>query len=224
MLKFKLAVALIALSVSLSSWAAAEYHDNQGKIWRQPVETIGFTWNAIDALCATDGVAACGGTLSGWTWATQGQVFGLFNQFLPPTIQLSTVNPGVPTALFSFPFAYTTTFAMNGAPYLYYYAVSGWTATLNAQGEGIRGGYYEDGGPVSFSAGIGVNDPFAVDMLPGFLNETGIWLWKAAPTVVPIPAPFALFASGMMLLAPAARRRSARHVSRPGGVDRSSIN
>ena len=156
---------------------AAPYDDGHGKLWRQPVETLGYTWNHIASLCPTDGSTGCGGSLQGWTWATQQQTIDLFNRFLPPSHQLSVQIPGL-EAYVQTPFGYTTTFAMNGAPYSFFNAIRGWTSTLTVDGLGLRGTISDGGGPVSFYASLGVNDPFSVSQSPGYLNETGIWLWK----------------------------------------------
>lgn len=126
-------------------------------------------------------MTGCTGALQGWTWATQQQTIDLLNRFLPATHQMTVANPGF-EAYLQTPFAFTTTFAMNGAPYNWFNALRGWTATLTSDGQGIRGTYSEGGGPVSFYAGVGVNDPMSVTQFPGYLNETGIWLWKSNGT------------------------------------------
>ncbi len=156
---------------------AATYDDGHGKLWRQPAETLGYTWNHIETMCPTDGSTGCGGSLQGWTWANQQQMIDLFNRFLPPTHQLSVETPGI-EAYVQTPFGYTTTFAMNGAPYSFFNAIRGWTSTRTVDGLGLRGTISDGGGPVSFYASLGVNDPFSVSQSPGYLNETGIWLWK----------------------------------------------
>lgn len=169
--------ACLIVIVEASLLTAASYDDGHGKLWRQPAETLGYTWNHIETLCPTDGATECGGSLQGWTWATQQQTIDLFNRFLPPTHQLSVETPGI-EGYVSTPFGYTTTFAMNGAPYSFFNAIRGWTSTRTGDGLGLRGTISDGGGPVSFYASLGVNDPFSVSQAPGYLNETGIWLWK----------------------------------------------
>ncbi|MDZ4657671.1 MAG: hypothetical protein SH868_08835 [Bythopirellula sp.] len=174
--KFFVSCALVLLGAA--GLIAAPYDDGYGRVWRQPATTTGYTWNAVASLCPTDGMTGCGGALQGWTWANQQQTIDLLNRFLPDTHQMTVENPGF-EAYLQTPFAFTTTFAMNGAPYNWFNALRGWTSTLTTEGMGIRGTYSEGGGPVSFYAGVGVNDPFSVSQFPGYLNETGIWLWQS---------------------------------------------
>lgn len=166
------------LNILCTNLIAAPYDDGYGKLWRHPAETQGYTWNQVHSLCPTDGASGCGGALAGWTWATQIQTIELFNRFLPDGYHLTVENPGMEAYVDS-PFANTTVFAMNGAPYNFFYATRGWTSSLDSQGLGIRGTISQGGGPVSFYASITANDAFSVSQFPGYLNETGIWLWKS---------------------------------------------
>jgi hypothetical protein len=113
------------------------------------------------------------------------QVIDLFNQFLPEDYQLTTENPGRDVIVGS-PFAYTTVFAMNGAPYNYFNAARGWTSTRATDGRGIRGTISFGGGPVSIYGSISAHDPFSTTQNPGYLNEKGVWLWQT----VSIPGDF----------------------------------
>ncbi len=195
---FAVGLVVAVLSLCSSLVLAAPYNDGQGKLWRQPAETEGYSWNAVDSLCATDGITACSGVLDGWVWGTQQQVMHMFNTLLPASHQLSLANPGFEAAINS-PFAFTYFFAMNGAPYAYTNILSGWTSTLDEQGRGIRGTYSEGGNSVSFSAGIGVNDPFPANMVPSEFNSTGIWLFQLDPDFTPVPLPGAVWLLGAAL-------------------------
>src|SRR5689334_1714145 len=57
--------------------------DGSGKQWRQLYETTGLTCNQVAELCPRDGATACGGSLAGWTWATDTQVLGLLARYAP---------------------------------------------------------------------------------------------------------------------------------------------
>ncbi len=189
-------IAVLALISGLAN--AAPYNDGLGKIWRQPTETEGHTWNAVDSLCANDGITACSGVFEGWVWGTQQQVMDRFNTLLPPTHQLSLANPGFP-AFINSPFALTYFFAMNGAPYSFTNILSGWTSSLDEQGRGIRGTYPESSNSVSFFASIGANDPFPVNQVPFDFNSTGVWLFQVDPAYAPVPIPGAVWLLGPAL-------------------------
>lgn len=60
-----------------------EYIAADGKIWFQPDQFIGETWDSINAVCAggpCNGVVA-GYDMNGWTWATPADVASLANHY-----------------------------------------------------------------------------------------------------------------------------------------------
>ena len=78
--------ALVAFSCATAGFAQVAFTDSQGRQWRQVDSTTGHTWNAVAAVCPTDGVTPCSGVLGavqvdGWVWATQDDVLELFAEF-----------------------------------------------------------------------------------------------------------------------------------------------
>ena len=70
------------------------------KIWRPLKETLGFSFLDMATVCnQTTGV--CDGSLngvdfSGWTWASQDEVLGMFNEFIPGVFEdLDDANPAI---------------------------------------------------------------------------------------------------------------------------------
>src|SRR3954470_11072092 len=92
--------------------------DGAGKQWRQLYETTGLTWNQVAQLCPRDGESACGGSLAGWTWATDAEVIDLLSRYapeLPATSPASVSGPGyfLTAAGFLGELRWTTFFALT---------------------------------------------------------------------------------------------------------------
>ena len=84
-------ISLLALVFAIVvGWAPAsaatiDYTDALGNQWRDLNDTVNFSWDQIDAICANDGLTPCAGSIgtvdfSGWTWATRDQVRNLFRE------------------------------------------------------------------------------------------------------------------------------------------------
>ena len=75
-----------------------------GREWRELFETTGLSWSQVASVCPTDGATACSGTvggrnLTGWTWATAGQVRDLLDDHAPG---LATAEPPVVSGIDGF--------------------------------------------------------------------------------------------------------------------------
>ena len=76
-------VLLVPAAAFATSIAVAYVDPVTGWEWAQAAETVGFSWNEVQGVCATDGVTACNADLeavgfTGWVWATRDQVRDLF--------------------------------------------------------------------------------------------------------------------------------------------------
>lgn len=75
------------------------YTDSQGRQWRQVDLTLARSWFQVAAVCPTDGVTPCAGSLgpvdvTGWVWATREDVIELFAEWVP-AVQPSGEASGV---------------------------------------------------------------------------------------------------------------------------------
>lgn len=127
---------LAVLTIGLSSSACAQvaYVDTQGREWREVVGTTGRTWLQFEAVCPTDGITPCEGTLggldvTGWVWATDAQVTSLLAEFVPEIVNQPSLGgptyvlPAMGfTGIFDPTYEFYTTFGG-------YNFVGGWTAT-----------------------------------------------------------------------------------------------
>jgi hypothetical protein len=69
----------------LSNNVYATYVAADGKEWRQVTDTVNISWNSVSAVCSTT-TGVCSGSVgavdfTGWTWASQVDVLGLFTEF-----------------------------------------------------------------------------------------------------------------------------------------------
>ncbi len=133
------------LSVGAPTSTAAPTVD--GREWRELFETTGLSWSEVASVCPTDGETPCSGTvrgrnLTGWTWATAGQVRDLLDDHAPG---LTTADPPVVTGIDGFwggisflgVMRWTT---YSSSTYSYSESTSGWTAsTDDASGLPIGG-------------------------------------------------------------------------------------
>ena len=133
-------VALLAgtlVSVAAPTTTAAPTVD--GREWRELYETTGLSWSQVASVCPTDGATPCAGTvggrnLTGWTWATSGQVRDLLDDHAPG---LTTADPPVVSGIDGFwggisflgVMRWTT---YSSSTYSYYESTSGWTASKDA--------------------------------------------------------------------------------------------
>ena len=174
--------------------------------WRQPVETIGVTYNLMATRCDV-GTGACSGTLglidlNGWTWANRAQVHAMFEELIyPATTQfatdLTTFNQvdsaGIDAAIGAPNFLPTrqpgTLEEVNGI-------------TRTSNGALVWSPYLSD----VFAAGS--NDNAVLNATRGVSIPSaisGAWLYRTTP--VPLPAAAWLLLSGLGGIAALARRR-----------------
>jgi hypothetical protein len=93
-------IASLAATCATAAFAQSgviAFTDSQGRQWRQVDSTTGHTWNAVAAVCPTDGVTPCSGVLGvvqvdGWVWATQDDVLELFAEFTPAVAKSGVVS------------------------------------------------------------------------------------------------------------------------------------
>ena len=110
-----------------------------GREWRELFETTGLSWSQVASVCPTDGATPCSGTvggrnLTGWTWATAGQVRDLLDDYAPG---LATAEPPLVTGIDGFwasisflgVMRWTTS---SSSTYSYSESTSGWTASKDA--------------------------------------------------------------------------------------------
>ena len=167
-----------------------------GREWRELYETTGLSWTEVASVCPTDGATPCSGTvggrnLTGWTWATAGQVRDLLDDYAPG---LTTADPPVVTGIDGFwggisflgVMRWTTS---TSSTYSYSESTSGWTASKDAASGLPIGGFaaYSHqlaGSTATGSIGLGT----AADAAS---SVRGVWLWRpagvdyTAPVVTP---------------------------------------
>lgn len=137
-------ITTLAALCTLASTASAQlnYDDGHGKEWLQVNRFLNTSWNQIAAICPTDGVTPCSGSigatdLTGWVWASQNQVRTLFSYSVPEILTTPTLSgPAYMVSALVFmdsirpTWQYYTTFG----GYLY---TAGWTSTANESGTAI---------------------------------------------------------------------------------------
>lgn len=124
----------VALLASTIASAQIAYVDTQGREWRQVDGLVNVTWLQVEAICPTDGITPCAGSLagidlSGWVWANTDQVTELFAEFVPQIVgQPSLGGPSLvlPALFFFGSFAPTFEFYTTFGGYNY---LSAWTST-----------------------------------------------------------------------------------------------
>lgn len=119
--------AACSATTGLAQWNSVAYVDAQGRQWRQLDLTCGLSWNQVAAICPTDGVTRCTGTInnqsvSGWIWATRAQVQQLLAEMGAQTSDCSSGSAAT-GSVFSY-FNSTTNFDLLSVAH-------GWTATLS---------------------------------------------------------------------------------------------
>jgi hypothetical protein len=179
---------LIASAAALMPVLAADaaqvaFVDAQGRSWRQVTETIGYSWQAIAQRCPVDGTTACAGMLgsqdlTGWVWATDEQVAGLFEEFMPGITAAGSLSggncvlPGL--ALLGTFIPTSSTYTTFGASFY----IAGWSATTargnKAIAPEVAAGYQPNYGSFSLLPQASVTSTSAY---------RGAWLFK--PPVCP---------------------------------------
>jgi hypothetical protein len=105
------------------------------KDWRQVTASFNMSWDQIAALCPTDGVTSCQGSLAGWTWATDAQLLEMMASVQPALLTTRFVSqPFGPTLVNTFQPTFVRT---NNCTYCNdpgFASVSGFTATKDPSG------------------------------------------------------------------------------------------
>lgn len=229
---FKALVALYAVCLTTGVNAGVIVGDKE---WRQLTETVDFSWNDFDSVCDTSDGSCSGnltngtvGTVSfnGWTWASQGDVAGLF-QGLP-----GWDGPSVPS------FQNNSSDSSSWAPY--FFDVIGFTptstrATSTKVGRFARGQTRSLDNPVldfdpetgeevfidiyynaslfDQEAGEGNSVDFAYTNLPRpatvIDDDVGGWFYRSATSTPSVPAPptLALLLLPALLMVAVRRKR-----------------
>ncbi len=129
--------ALLSLGPGISTAAPT----SDGRQWRELYETTGLSWSQVASVCPTDGQSPCSGTvggrnLSGWTWATAGQVRDLMDDYAPGLASADVVS-GIDGFWGAISFLgvmrWTTSSSSN---YSFSEWTGGWTASTDA-GSGL---------------------------------------------------------------------------------------
>jgi Ca2+-binding RTX toxin-like protein len=164
-----------------------------GREWRELNVTVGLSRAQIASVCPTNGATPCSGTvggvnLTGWVWATSGQVRGLLDDYAPalatatpPYLQGSSYFIAGAATLNAFAYTQTSTTELS-----HFEAIYGWTASLDSTGRAVIGsaGYQT---PV-LSGFIGMTTIPATSAAAG---TRGVWMWRpagvdyTAPVVTP---------------------------------------
>ncbi len=171
------------LSLGAATSSAAPTVD--GREWRELNQTTGLSWSQVASVCPTDGVTPCSGTvggrnLTGWTWATAGQVRDLLDDYAPG---LATADPPVVTGIEGFWGGISFLAVMrwtqySSSTYSYYEWTAGWTASKEAaSGLPVVGSAWYShqlaGGTANGSVGLGPDADTASPI-------RGVFLWRSA--------------------------------------------
>ena len=194
--RLALVAVLVGGLVSLSPPSSTAAPTVDGREWRELFETTGLSWSQVATVCPTDGVTACSGTvggrnLTGWTWATAGQVRDLLDDHAPG---LATADPPVVSGIDGFWAGISFLGVMrwttySSSTYSYSESTSGWTASQDAASGLPIGGFaaYSHrlaGSTATGSIGLGT----AADAAS---SVRGVFLWRpagvdhTAPAVTP---------------------------------------
>lgn len=165
--------------VACLSAAQDAYVDLQGRTWRQVVGTTGRTWDQVNTLCPSDG-SACSGSLAGldltgWIWASQEDVLGLFAEFAPEILSGGSVGgPAYTLAGLGFTGVFTPTsefYTVVGG----FFSISGWTRTV------IDGQAIVPGVSASYNPHDGAFSVLGLAQTDSASQYRGVWLYRAAP-------------------------------------------
>lgn len=179
-------ILLAAFQTVCASSASAQiaYTDSQGRKWRQANTPVARTWTQVAAVCPTDGVTPCDGSLggqnlSGFVWASREDVIELFSEWVP--VIAKTGNAGgeqfTLQGLQFFQVFQQTSFSCTVVGCTY--GLSGWSATLvpgsstTAYAPAVGAGYNPNYG--AFTA----NQVAPVAEVNAY---RGVWLYIPAPT------------------------------------------
>ncbi len=195
-LRLTLVTVLVAGMFSVGAPTSNAAPTVDGREWRELFETTGLSWSEVASVCPTDGATPCSGTvrgrnLTGWTWATAGQVRDLLDNYAPG---LTTADPPVVTGIDGFwggisflgVMRWTTT---SSNTYSYSESAYGWTASTDAASGIPLGGF------ASYShslAGTTANGSIGLGTAADAASSVrGVFLWRpaggdyTAPVVTP---------------------------------------
>lgn len=182
---------LVMTSGTIAANASAQvaFTDSKGRQWRQVVVTTTPSWLQVAAVCPTDGVTPCSGSLGtvsvdGWVWATRQDVIELFSEWIPTIAQTGAAGgAGYTLEGLSF-FGYFTSTSFSCTTFGCAYGMGAWSSTL------VPGSKTAAYAP---AVGAGYNPNFAsftanaVAPVGELSYYRGVWLYLPAP-VSPCPA------------------------------------
>jgi hypothetical protein len=172
--------ALVAMTCATAGFAQVAYTDSHGRQWRQVDSTTGHTWNAVAAVCPTDGVTPCSGVLGsvqvgGWVWATRQDVLELFAEFSPVVAKSGAVSG--PQYFFA-GFGFLTTFNPTSSVQTTFsteLGLWGWSSTAASGNSAYVPGVTARTNPAAGALSVLPSSP---------RNESsstrGVWLYKPA--------------------------------------------
>lgn len=179
-----LLLAIASGVIDANATAQVAFTDAQGRQWRQVTPTVARTWNQVAAVCPTDGVTPCSGSLGtvsvdGWVWATREDVIELLSEWVP-AVSKSGAAGGAEYTLQGLQFfnVFTST-SFNCTTFGCYYGLSAWSSTLvpgsptTAYSPAVGASYNPN------SANFTANWTAPVEEL---YPTRGVWLYLPAPT------------------------------------------
>ncbi|MGP1346583.1 MAG: GC-type dockerin domain-anchored protein [Phycisphaerales bacterium] len=161
------------------------FTDSQGREWRQVTSTAGLSWNTVASVCPQDGQTECAGAvagndLTGWIWATDGQVRDMLAEFVPELEEVDQVGgPEYTLAGLGFfgLFEPTQEFYTTVGGFFSLSAISCTTSNAGAITPSVGASYNPNNGSFSVAG---------VTSLDGVSGLRGVWLFR--PTTPPCPA------------------------------------
>lgn len=218
---------LLSLTILLLS-ASAQAVVIDGRDWRQPADTLGFSWDDLATLFdpqtgqlidpsnttltrASDGAVI---DFAGWTWASVYEVADMFEAAGLP----GCPNPcSIASASAAWAPAFLDTdgagiaddglFYATGSPMASYSLVHGLTRTTMFMPSMVFAPLVKDtevqGMSDMVSTGLSWNTNFTS-------SETGVWLFRDVTFPVPVPAPVGLLVLGALVLWPRLSRTAAQ--------------
>ncbi|MCU1498665.1 MAG: putative cadherin domain/calx-beta domain protein [Acidimicrobiales bacterium] len=188
--RIALALSLVVSVGVLADRPVSAYEDPVGREWAALTPFRGLSWEQVAAVCPTDGVTPCSGSigavsLDSWIWATPQQVVEVMAQFAP---EIASADPPGASNYFGAVSFIGEFGAMNWfSGYNFYFEnTAGWTSGRDAAGLPIEGHASDGWWPPSGGLGVSAAPSGAAS------QDRGVFLWRPAgadytpPTVTPV--------------------------------------